>query len=109
MPDRPPPPRELAAALHSLDGTFLVCRDLHHAWGVDHYATGANGAVTRVLLCERCGTERVDEWTLRGARVRAFYRYPDGYQLTGAGAGYDREAMRREVLQRAGVRTNRSR
>jgi len=99
-----------AEALHDLSDDFLICRDVHHAWRVDHYASGGRSGVTRVLECQRCGTERVDEWTLQGARIRAFYRYPDGYQLRDiGGSGYDREAMRREVLTRAGVRSSRRR
>ena len=52
----------------------------------------------------------MDEWTLQVARIRAFYRYPDGYQLRDLdGGGVDRDAMRREVLTRAGIRAKRSR
>lgn len=100
--------RPIDAALHDLDDAFLLCRDLHHSWTVDHYESGRS-EVVRVLECERCGTERVDEWTLRGARIRAFYRYPEGYQLRDVDGPTDREAMRREVLQRAGIRANRKR
>ena len=68
-------------ALLDLDETFLLCRDVHHAWTVDRYSAASRGGVERVLLCERCGTERVDEWTLSGMRVTAHYHYADGYQL----------------------------
>ena len=90
--------------LGDLDETFLLCRDVHHSWTVSGYHAVGGGAVERTLLCERCETERIDEWTLGGARVRSWYRYPDGYQFRGVDGSDDpRMALRREVLRRAGV------
>lgn len=93
------------SALGDLDETYLLCRDVHHSWNVSGYHAVGGGAVERLLECARCGTERIDEWTLGGARLRSFYRYPDGYQYRGVDLTEDpRMALRREVLRRAGVR-----
>ena len=91
-------------AVHDLDESYLLCRDVHHAWTVDGYRTGGGGTVERTLTCPRCGTERVDEWTMSGARVGAHYRYPDGYQFRSVDWTESPQiAVRREVLKRAGV------
>lgn len=88
-----------------VDATYLLCRDVHHSWTVVGYSTIGGGAVARTLRCERCETERVDEWSLQGARIRSYYAYPDGYQFRGVDFSDDpRMALRREVLRRAGVR-----
>ncbi len=92
-------------ALVDLDESFLLCRDVHHSWTVSKYASGGGGGIERVLECARCGTERVDVWTLSGARISAHYRYPDGYQFRHVEDAGDRTALRREVLRRAGVST----
>lgn len=57
----------------------------------------------RTLECERCGTERVDAWTMSGVRVTAHYHYAEGYAFKNVDNATDRTAMRREVLRRAGV------
>lgn len=101
--------RPVEDALHDLDETYLLCRDVHHAWTVASYSAVSRGGVERVLECERCGTERVDEWTLSGGRVGAHYRYPDGYQMRNVEGAGDRTAWRREVLRRAGVTNGRGR
>jgi hypothetical protein len=106
MADDDPIPIE--DALLDLDEEFLLCRDLHHSWprrGADYTAVGG-GEVERVLVCQTCGTERVDRWTLSGQRVGARYYYPDGYQFRNVDGATDRGAMRREVLRRAGVTKN---
>lgn len=91
--------------LGDLDESFLLCRDVHHSWTVDGYHAVGGGSVERHLVCERCETERIDEWTLGGARLRSWYRYPDGYQFRRIDSADDpRMALRREVLRRAGVR-----
>lgn len=98
------------SALDDLDETFLLCRDVHHSWRVVGYGTIPGGSVERTLVCERCETERVDEWTLQGMRVRSWYRYAEGYQFRGVDQTDDpRAALRREVLRRAGVTRRRRR
>ncbi len=92
-------------ALVDLDESFLLCRDVHHSWTISGYRTAKSGAVSRTLECQRCGTERVDEWTRSGMRVGATYHYVDGYQFRHVEGAGDRTALRREVLRRAGVST----
>lgn len=93
------------SAVADLDATWLLCRDVHHAWEVVGFDTIGGGMVARTASCVRCTTERVDEWTLGGARVRSYYRYPEGYQFRGVDMTDDpRMALRREVMRRAGVR-----
>ncbi len=52
------------SALGDLDESYLLCRDVHHSWSVSSYAAIGGGAVARELVCARCGTGRVDEWSL---------------------------------------------
>ena len=105
MPPRKRPSAALtpvADALTELEPDFLLCRDVRHPWRIDGYRTAERGTVERMLVCDRCGTERLDRWTLRGERVGHQYRYARGYQLRGVEGSGVGEVLRREVLRRAG-------
>jgi hypothetical protein len=72
------------AALRQLDDESLTCRrgsGVGHAWRVLGY--WQHGTETRrTLVCQRCGSERVDRWErTSGERHPGTYRYAEGYQL----------------------------
>jgi hypothetical protein len=64
------------------DETFLLCRDVRHAWSVEGYWREGGGTVRRKLHCLRCSTTRTDTWTAKGGRVRNQYAHPEGYRLS---------------------------
>jgi hypothetical protein len=84
------------------DETFLLCRDIRHAWSIEGYwRDGAT--VRRKLHCLRCSTTRLDVWTPKGKRVRGSYSHPEGYRL---GKGIRLEDVRAEELARIKVYEN---
>lgn len=94
----------MATALHEYDDDHLKCRrgNLGHTWAaVGYFAEG--GTVKRRLGCERCGTERIDTWSVKGERVRARYSYADLYLVQGGVEALD---VRREVLKRVVIYDN---
>src|SRR5215471_13737022 len=92
----------VADALRDLAADHVECRDLAHAWRVDGYTSGS-GNVHRLLVCDRCGTERRDVWMLARARVGTRYAYAYGYALRDVDFPTDRLALLREDLRRAGL------
>lgn len=103
--DRPFDPR---TALREYDDVFLACRDIRHRWEVVGYYR-ANGAVHRLLRCERCETEREVEWDPRtGELLGARYVYPEGYQFTGSVRGVAPADVRREATKRADIAPSRA-
>lgn len=94
--------RPVDEALADLSPTYLLCRDVHHSWTIVGWTAATGGGVDRTLACSRCGTERVDRWSLSGMRIGSSYRYAEGYQLRGVEDAGDHTAWRREVLRRAG-------
>ena len=67
------------------------CRDIRHAWQRDRDVvlladtTSKISHFERVLVCERCGTERVDEFRMTSlalVRERTRYRYVKDYQVS---------------------------
>lgn len=96
MADRRP---SSTSALDDYPATYLACRDLQHAWEIDSwYREG--GEIRRVLLCNRCGTERHDRWTRSAERLNGSYVYADDYMVEG---GVDRVDVRLAAMGRARV------
>jgi hypothetical protein len=82
------------------DATYLLCRDVKHAWDIEGYWRERGGQVRRKLHCLRCETTRTDVWTAKGGRLRNQYVYPEGYRLAG---GIDLKSVRVEELRRVKV------
>lgn len=71
----------------------LECRDLRHSW--KHYddrllerskKKWSLVRIERTLECERCGTQRIDQYIvskLHVEKVNSKYRYPEGYIVKG--------------------------
>jgi hypothetical protein len=92
VPDDDPEER-----LSHYDDAFLECRDLRHPWRVIGYYSQA-GEARRTVECQRCGTQRVDRWSLDGrVRLAAYYRYAADYRI---GEGITLAAVRHEVINR---------
>lgn len=86
----------LASALHDLPDNYLMCRDMRHAWELQHdffaegNRAGVKGEIKRILVCLRCGMERVERysqtrWGLD--KVGQTYHYPEAYQIHGLPRG----------------------
>lgn len=63
------------------DETYLLCRDVRHAWAIEGYYRDGT-TVRRKLHCLRCSTTRLDTWTPKGGRLRNQYSHPEGYRLS---------------------------
>lgn len=120
----------LLEALTHLPDSYLMCRDVRHAWDVstDYYVTASKGTrpteIQRTLTCLRCGTLRVERYLpTRNAgldKVGQTYRYPGArpdderprYQFTEKGITRGNkpssliqgEAYRRSLERQAGSR-----
>lgn len=92
--------RDAEAAVHEYDDVYLTCRGLQHVWRVVGFYRN-NGSVRRVLDCERCGTQRSDDWRLNGERWPSRYQYAPGYQLKGVHVALS--DVRREMISRATI------
>lgn len=92
-------PRRKHGELDDYDETYLLCRDIRHAWSIEGYFR-EGGTVRRRLHCLRCTTTRVDTWTPTGGRVKNTYRHPEGYRL---GGGIKVQDVRVEELRRVRV------
>lgn len=84
------------------DETFLLCRDVRHAWSIEGYYR-EHGTVRRKLHCLRCTTTRLDTWTPTGGRLRNQYSHPEGYRL---GKDIKLQDVRVEELRRVKVFAN---
>lgn len=88
--------------LSDYDETYLLCRDLRHAWVVEGFFRDQDG-VRRRLNCLRCHTQRIDLWSPSGIRIKNRYKHPDGYRISG---GVASDVVRREELRRVEVFAN---
>lgn len=92
-----------AEVLHGFDDKFLDCRDLRHPWTrVGYFRQGV--LIRRRLVCERCGTERLDRWrhTRSGViREPATYTYATGYRVRGE--SFNAAEIREELLSRVDI------
>ncbi len=79
-------------SLSDLQDSYLLCRDLRHAWRQHQaYVTkrwrSNPTEVRRVLLCTRCGSERHELFHLPSwVRIKVNYHHAEDYLLRGVGA-----------------------
>lgn len=96
---------ELKAAhrerLQGYSDTFLMCRDLRHAWDPPSALWREGRRVCRRIECGRCGTQRIDRWTPSGLREQPSYIYPDNYRMQGD--VYPTNEIRLEVMSRLSI------
>lgn len=74
---------------------YVECRDLRHAWTVQGWFMGNDGAMRRRCKCLRCPTVRLE--TIEGWVTRRSYQYPERYHL-------DHRPTRGEILAEASGR-----
>jgi hypothetical protein len=78
---------EFQGKLHGYREEFLQCKDVRHRWEVVEPYRREKKLVQRVLECQRCGTQRIDNYVVLGsqrlARQGSSYRYPRGFSLRG--------------------------
>lgn len=102
-PTKPLTRNELETTISNYDETFLECRDLRHPWAVVGYFRNGAG-ITRIMQCRRCPTKRFQTVSARGEILSNRYEYPDGYQISGTGAGGVPNAeIRRVVFSRVSI------
>jgi hypothetical protein len=75
---------------------YLLCRDLRHYWqAYTAEVDKRSRTIERVLICPRCGTQRIDMMDRYGFILRTRYRYPTDYKVTGgAMTSGDRASIR---------------
>jgi hypothetical protein len=83
---------------------FLQCRELGHVW--KPWAArrdDEHNTFERSLRCPRCKTKRHETLSVRGAKLRSYYEYPEGYTTDGLGriVGEGRDALRVESMIRS--------
>ena len=92
--------------LTGTDKTYIVCRDLMHAWEwttdlIPHREEKKVTTVTRVLTCLRCETLREDTYRVPTfERLKSRYVYPDGYVVHSGGGHVPVATVRAEVYRR---------
>jgi len=96
------------ADLKLSDNLYLQCRDFGHAWTWQTDFTPHREAdsrkwayVSRIIVCFRCGTIRIDEYMLPTFdRIKSSYTYATDYLLPGH-KGHVRVAdVRAEIMRR---------
>lgn len=83
--------------------SFLQCRELGHIWKPWGAKFDEEHKVfERSLRCPRCKTKRMETLSLRGAKLKSHYEYPEGYTTDGLGriVGEGRDALRVESITR---------
>jgi hypothetical protein len=104
----------LRDALQRMPDEYLQCRDLRHLWhregGYTVAGTVDGGSIVeRSVVCQRCGTSKVEKHLLvekRGKPTRmqflgTSYRYPDGYLMPEMSRSeHPRELLRGEEFRR---------
>lgn len=107
--------KRLAEALTELPDTWVMCRDMLHAWAVENdfhvtplVTVGRKSIIhiSRELVCMRCNTIRKERYHLsaRGGleKVGQSYDYPEHYQIPGVPRGVKpSHIVRQETYRRA--------
>lgn len=82
-------PRLAGGGVEMASYDFVACRELRHAWAIGQTRRAAD-IVTRDLNCLRCGTVRVERFSLDRdgylTKVGNRYVYPENYALKGTSA-----------------------
>lgn len=105
--------RDLAKGLTKLPDNWVMCRDMRHAWSIEHdffvepsQVVGRKiESIRRELVCMRCGTMRIERYT-KGKygldKVGQHYQYPDHYQIPGVPRGVKPQSIiQQEQYRRA--------
>jgi hypothetical protein len=95
--------RALATWEESLPDAYLQCRDLGHLWRpFTAQWHQQERAYSRVLSCQRCGTQRA-QWVSASGHIAHgnAYTYPEGYTAP-AGSGR-MDGVARDALRLASV------
>ena len=86
---------------------YLQCRDLMHAWKwvSDFAPVKGEGrkivAMSRTLICMRCGTVRTDEYSVPSmVKIRASYTYPEDSRIKGQKGQIPVSDVRQEIITR---------
>ena len=59
---------EFQGKLHGYREEFLQCKDVRHRWEVVEPYRREKKLVQRVLECQRCGTQRIDNYVVLGSQ-----------------------------------------
>ena len=104
----------LEGLMEDLPESFLMCRDLRHAWEVsrDFYVYDDPKStrvlmIARELTCLRCQSERREVFAQRRwgiEKIRNTYTYVDGYQLRGVPRGVKASAVVQDVQYRKAMK-----
>jgi len=98
--------RKAKTVLVEASDDYLQCRDLMHAWKwvtdfAPHREERKITAMTRTLVCMRCGTERHDEYELPSfIKTKSTYSYPEDYRMVGFKGHVPVAEVRRELYGR---------
>lgn len=87
-----------------LPDTYLLCRELAHAWLPFNANIDRHGIIERTVRCSRCQTKRIMGVNSRNGEILSSrYEYPEGYTLRGVGriAGPARDVLRLASLGRS--------
>lgn len=97
-----------AGSIKNYDESFLMCRGEAHYWMlIGYYRTTDPKVLGRIMLCDRCDTQRKDRWErATGYRLASSYVYPDGYQIDHSKNPADKADIRKEVMRRVDVWAN---
>lgn len=66
--------------LHGYNSDYAECRDIGHVWEVK-FAEWETNELTRLHVCDRCGSERLDAISRTGALRSRRYTYSEGFLL----------------------------
>jgi hypothetical protein len=117
-----PSVEQITTGIHKLNREYLECRTIGHAWMPSYVGPVAKSNdqdlksralhhpwhpdAVRVLICQRCHTERIDLCVVGYGRdtysyrmVSRQYRYQDGYKVEGA--HNHRELLHEELFRRS--------
>lgn len=90
--------KTLRNGLRKLPDNFMACRDMKHAWMVEHdffvepqAVEGRNiKSIRRILICGRCETRRHERY-IQGKygldKLSQWYENPENYQIPGVPRG----------------------
>ena len=75
---------DVSSAAKEMDIDTLQCRDFGHHWRTRHIERHRE-YFERVLVCQRCSTEAIQQLSRSGVVLGRRYTYADGYLFKGIG------------------------